>query len=539
MIRAQRCHLRALLALLAILPAGCKAPAGEPSNGVGLPIPPGLHGQGRLFATATRPAESKHFSAEQKRIDLSPIKVIHLTFDLSPQIRAAYLRYAGEKARYDYIIATWTSTTPGASIGPGWHRGLDVTDTITNNQTQRVEAFVERNFLDTSRLRAFAGGVNEDASDTHAFHPTAGGLLRFPLWGSREALQRSSEQIFQQTRVNDAQLEYVRQVRQQLRDTTTTFFAVLSIGQRVEARQQQIDDLRGIQQRAGISGKPPADLQRLQAELVSASTELRSQQSNYAVEMAWMISTMGLPRDLDVRLLEGPFNPFDDTAPEQLLAMSMRADPEIATLTNAIKDSQVLLALARKGRLDVAMNLGAAADFRGSGEWAGQTQYQATALLSVGFIDQRLSTSLAREASANIWQYENAIQRRRNEVYVDATEPLIRIRALTKSIPDRQRNVERYQRDFDAAVQDYFVGRMDIDDLIRRRQDMLDEEFQLTYGKSDLGGMMVSLAAATGKFFELLAEPPANRTQPTQPASQPALALTSQSMIPVEQETQP
>jgi outer membrane protein TolC len=531
-LRIQRSILAAALTLL----AGCKAAPSAPPNSVGLPIPPGLEQGIRISAATSRPTGNKYLSPGQKQLDLTPMKVIHLTFELCPRIRAAYLRYMGEKARYDYIMANWTSTTPGALIGPGWNRTQDAADTISNEQTQRVEAFVERNFLDTSRFRAFAGALNEDAGESHGFHPTAGGLLQYPLWVSREALQRSSEQIFQQTRVNDAQLEYVKQVRENLGNLTSTFFGVLGIYQRVGIRQHQIDDLHEIQRRAEGAGKPATDLQRIQAEEVTATTALRDQQSNYEIEMAWMTSTMGLPRGLDVRLVDEPFDPFGQTPQEEMLAMSLQTDPEIATLKNAIRDAEVQLALARKGKVDVTMSLGASTDLAGSGSRSGQAEYRAEALLTVAFIDARLSNSLAREAGANIRQYEQAIQRRRNNVYVEANEPLIKIRMLGKNIPDRQRNVERYQRDYEAAVRDYVAGRMDIDNLLQRRTGLLNEELELSYNKGELGGRISSLATTTGKFFELLQqEADGKGSSASQPASTRA-ASTSPSVDAMQSE---
>ena len=486
------------------------------SNGLSLPIPPGLEKiNGRsTFAVASQPVLSKYLAGEPTTIDLTPMRVVHLAFENSPKIKSAYLRYVGEKARYDYIMATWTSNTPGAAIGPGWQRSLDADDTITNQRTQKAEAFLERNFLDTSQLRLFAGALNEDGDRADGYHPSAGGLFRFPLWISREALQRTSQQIFQQTRVNDAQLEYVKTVREQLSELTATFFAVLGIGQRVEFRQQQIRDLQAILARVEAGGGNPADRQRLEAEISTATSELRSQQSNYAIEMAWMTSTMGLPRDLTVRLVDEPFDPFNGAPAEELLGLSMRVDPEIATLQNAVKDAEVQLALARKGRLDVTAHLGAQADMKGSEAWTGRTEYRADALLSIAFIDPRVSNSLAREASANVAQYQQAITRRRNEVYVEAFEPLAKIQALEQMIPALRDNVERYRQDFQTAVEDYFAGRMDVDDLVSRRQDLLAQEFELSMRKSEMGSRMASLAGATSKFFELLAQPAPAASQP-------------------------
>lgn len=501
--RIQRLALTAALALS----AGCNAPLPTTASSVGLPIPPGLGRPGPLHATDSQPAGGRYLAPGQTHIDLTPMRVIHIAFENSPRIRSAYLKYEAEKARYDYIVADWTSTTPGLSLGPRWQHDRDISDASSTHQYQRLDGFVERNFLDTSRLRAFASLINEDDDDSHGFHPAAGGLLHYPLWGSREALQRASDQIFQQNRVNDAELEYIKEVREQLSALTATFFAVLGIHERVQCRRQQVDDLTGLLERVRAAGRT-ADEQPLQAAITTAVTELRSQQSNFAIEMAWMTSTMGLPHNLEVGLIAEPFDPFGKTPPDELLALSVQVDPEIAALKNAIKDSQAQLALARKGRLDVSINLGGQADAAGSGGWGGRTEYRADALLAVSFIDRRISDSLAREASSNIARYQNAIQRRRNEVYVEAAEPLIKLQVLARNIPDQEQTVARYRRDYERAVEDYFDGRMNIDGLVRRRQDLIEQELTLSFSKSEQGGRMASLAAATGKYFELLQRPP-------------------------------
>jgi outer membrane protein TolC len=492
------------LAAVIVLLASCKAPSRPPVHDTALPVPPGLERAGAQGTVATRLGGSRYLRPGQTRIDLVPMRLIHLTFENSPAIKMAYLNFAGEKARNDYILATWTSTTPGFSVGPGWDRTEDATNTVNNHTTQKAESFLERNFLDTTRLRISSGLTNEDAIDAHAFHPMVGGLLHFPLWGSREALQRSSDQIFQQSRVNDAQLAYVQQVRDVLRNVVSTYFNNLRILQQGQAQVRLVEDLQAIGKRMDQANSQPADRQRIVAEVSTAATMARSLQASYTVEMEWLKSGIGLPFSMDVTLIENSFNPFGDLARDQLLSLSVRTDPEIATLQNAIKDAQVQLTLARKGRLDVAVDLGASADLAGTGDWASQTEYRAGGNLSVGFIDARISTSLAREAGANIAQYQYAIQRRNNEVYVDTIEPLIKARSLAKSIPEIQANITRYQRDAQAAVEEYFAGSLSVDDLVRRRQSLLDEENKLIDTKANLGQYMANLAAATGKYFELL-----------------------------------
>jgi len=543
------------VAVLALL-AGCKAPPTVTSNGLGVPVPAGMEQAGEppkasfslrdiatlarkgsaasqpAVAAASQPMAASFLQPRQTHLALTPWKVIFLTFENSPEIKVSYYKYAAEKARYDYILATWTSSTPGFSFAPTWDRLKDAQDKRTTTQTQNGLVFLDQNFQDTSRLRIYSGILNEDFGDSHAAHPSAGGTYHFPLWGSREALQRSSEQIFQQNRVNDAQLEYVKDVRDELKWGQYFYYSCMGIQSRVAAVRRMVDDLHGIYERMTSAGSPQADRLRMQAAISTASTDLRGRQSNFDVEVHLLKRTVGLPMDLPVMIADELYNPFGDPDGERLLALSMKTDPEIAALRNAAKNAQVQLALAQKGRLDVGMNLAASTEARGTGQWAGKEEYRAAALLEVRFIDPRISNNLAREASADIARYQEEVLERQNEIYVGAMEPLIKSASLTKNMADTRRNIERYKSDFAIGVADYFAGKMNIDDLIRRRQNLQDEEIKLADARNEFGVNMANLAQASGKYFEILQQGPA-----TQPGSLEAAgnqAANSQPAGPVE-----
>jgi hypothetical protein len=539
--------LKAVAALLAAasLLAGCASTPTVASNGLGVPVPAGLEqlaeppktsislpdirelALGRPAASqpatpaAPEPTAASFLPPGASQLDLTPWKVIFLTFQNSRAIRVAYLNYAAEKARYDYIIATWTSTTPGFATEATWDRLKDATDKRTNYFTQGGQVFLEQNFQDTSRLRVYGSVLNEDFGDGHAAHPGGGGTLHVPLWGSREALQRSSDLIFQQNRVNDAQLEYVKSVRDELKWGLYFYYECMGIQLRVAANQRMIDDLQSVYARMQAAGRPQADLQRMQAAITTAVTTLRDRQSNYDVEVHALKRTVGLPMDLEVTIADELFNPFGEPNREELLALSMQTDPEIATLKNAVKNAEVQLALALKGRLDISLNVAADADMRGTGRWAGKEEYRAATGVEVRFIDPRISNNLARESTADVARYQEEIVQRKNEIYVGAMAPLIKAGPLTRNIADTQRNIERYRSDFAIGLTDYFADRMNIDDLIRRRQSLQDEEVKLADARNEFGVEMADLAQATGKYFEILAQGPA--AQPaaqTQPAAQ-------------------
>jgi len=512
---------RTALGLVLVLPmlTGCAASSGISVNGLSVPVPSDLAEKSRYAPPG------KYLPRGEAKCVLTPLSVIRLTFERNPQIKRAYLNYAAEQARYDYIVATWTSLTPGFSISAGTDQSLDPDDEVSRTHSQEAKVFMDQNFLNTSRLRLSANLHNEEDDGLHASHPSISASLRYPLWGSREALARSSEQIFQQNRVNDAQLGYVQTVRWRLRLALAIYFGAVQLRQRADVAREMLEDLRSIAERIRAEGGPSAasDLQRLESEMTSVGTQVRNLQSRYQIELESLKAAIGLPFYVDLELVEEPFDPFGEVDREKLLQLSMQTDPEIATLKNAIKNAQVQLALARKGRLDIALLLSGSMDMRGTGQWTGKENWKADAGLEVRFVDSRVSDSLEREAAATVARFQQAMLARRNDIHVGTIEPLIQAQTLKSNIEDIRRNIDRYKNDYQTGLEAYFKGQMNIDDLIQRRRNLFNEKQDLILSKSRLGQRMADLASATGKFFELLEKAPVPTTQPA-PGTRPDLS---------------
>jgi hypothetical protein len=459
---------------------------------------------------------------------------IWTTFENSPRIRTAYQRYAAEQARYEYVIANWSSFTPGVALAPGISSSERDGDSATRRYTQKAQVFLDRNFLNTSRVRLSGDMLREDIDpEDYTMHPSLRGSLRYPLGASRESLVRTSEQIQYENRVNDTQMGYIKEVRAQLRYAVVVFFEALELRLRAEMQRQMLRDLEGLANRinASIAAKAKADLDRLQAEITSVGTRIRDTQSRYEIQVEQLKSITGLPFETEVYPLDEPFDPFGQIDREELLRLSTQSDPEIATLGNAVKSAEIQLDLARKGRIDIALLAGGGMDMAGTGRWTGRQEWSADAGVELRLVDPRISKSLEREAQSTISRLENSIQSRRNEIRVGTMEPLLLAQTLRRNIQDTRGNIERYSRDYQAGRRLYFGGKMDIDDLLRRRQNLFNEQQSLIASRTNLGQRMADLASATGKFFELL-EQYAVSTRPASTApTSPAEALPKPTQV--------
>jgi hypothetical protein len=115
-----------------------------------------------------------------------------------------------------------------------------------------------------------------------------------------------------------------------------------------------------------------------------------------------------------------------------------------------------------------------------------------------------VTESLIRQAEANIARFQQAIAARENDIFVDTFEPLIRIETLSKSREELIANLPRYEDDYGNGVKEYLAESLNIDDLLKRRQNLYDQQQEIVGLTFLVGANVAELCAATGKFFELL-----------------------------------
>ena len=66
------------------------------------------------------------------------------------------------------------------------------------------------------------------------------------------------------------------------------------------------------------------------------------------------------------------------------------------------------------------------------------------------------------------------------------------------------RNLPRYQTDYERGLDEYFAGRLNIDNLLDRREKLQRQEQEIGHLTFLVAANVAELCAATGKFFELL-----------------------------------
>lgn len=451
---------------------------------------------------------------------LTPLVVTHMAFDLQPDIKSSFQRFKSEEARYDFFYVSRDSLTPRMRISNRFDESRDTDEetvparSVSRHRDHTVELSVEKRFFDTTELDVGLGYETVENDDDIGNRPFVSASLRYPLWASREKLERASEDIFRQNELNDTQLAYIQEVRSRLENALFRFHDVAHLERRVEIYERWAADL---EQHASlmdeIRGRDlTADRSRLNAEIARVKADLRIARGWHEIQRARLKAAIGMAFSTNVTLSEEPFNPFMGMTHQAVLRASIETDPEIATLKNAMENAEVQLDLARRGTWDIALLLNASSALEGRGSDEGDSDWSVSAGIDVSAVDRRVTDSLTRQARANINRFSQAVAARENSIFVDTLEPMVRIETIGESRDELARNLPRYLRDYETGITEYREARLNIDDLLSRRETVFEQEDEISRLTFLLGANVAELCAATGKFFEFLIGKPGEST---------------------------
>lgn len=487
------------VALLLLIPA-CDGtlPSTRLRTEVKLPIPtsaPTLPGPERL---------SRIDRGEEFRI--TPRSLISIAFDRQPDIRSSFQRFKSEEGRYDFFVVSRDSLTPRLRTSSSFGESR-ADETVNRDRSHTIELSVEKRFFDTTELNVGVGLQTDAVNEAIGYHPFISANLRYPLWVSREKLERTSEEIFRRNELNDALLGYIQQVRSRLQNGLFRFYNVMNIRRRLDFRlrwQQDLDRL--LEKLDGIVGRDlSTDRRRIEAERATVNAATGEQRGRYEIERERLKAACGLPFHARVELADEPFNPFEGASHEDLVKVAIETDPEIATLGNEKRNAEVQLDLARRGRWDATLVLDGSSSLEGAGEGEGISDWSFSVGIDLSAVDPRVTDSLTNQAQGRIARFDQAIIARENSIFVNTLEGVVRIETLSASKKELSSNLPRFQQDYQTGVDEYAAGTLNIDDLLKRRETLFEQEEEISFLTFVIGVNVAELCAATGKFFELLA----------------------------------
>ena len=499
----------AVILLSPLLLTACKStmPSARVQNSVDLPVP--------HLAVMDTDEGLSDFLDENGVLRLTARSLIWLAFNHQPDVASSFQAFKAEEARYDFFYTSRDALTPHLRITNAFNesRSFDQGsgDRIGARASEHnLEVGVDKLFFDTTQLSLDAGLDTGTQDREFASQPFVSASVRYPLGGSREKLERSSEDIFRQNELNDAQLNYIRQTRMGLESALRRFYRVLELREQISAAERWKSDLLSLAEQldSSESSKRATDRSRVEAELARVSAEVRNLTGRFHVDVARLKYLGGIPYEIELDLDDEPFNPFIGIAHDELLRMAIETDPEIATLQNAMRNAEVQLDLAQRGQWDVTLLVEGQGRLRDSSASSGNTDWSISAGLEVSAVDPRVTDSRERQSRASSDRLRQASVARKRLMYADTLEPFIRIDTLGARREELIGNLTRFQEDFSRGLREFAIGELNIDDLLKRRETLFDQEEEIASLGNFVGVNIAELCTATGKYFELVGLPP-------------------------------
>ncbi len=497
---------RAGIVLLASL-AGCAGsqPSARVNDKLQLPAP----------AVVEKPADPARLRLTDHGtvVKLSPLSVIETAFNHQPDIKSSYARFKSEEARYDFFYVSRDALTPSVTLSNTVNESREPTEDdlidVTRERKHAIELGLKKQFFDTTEMEVGMGFRSETIEEATGNQPYVSASVRYPLWASRKRLERASEDIFRRNELNDTRLGYIKQVRNQISRALSRFHRVLFAKRDIESLKRWKADLEAALQIAqSITGRDvTTDRQRLQAEISRVEADIQRTTGEYEILLTRLKAECGLPFYAELDLIDTPFDPFDGMSREQLVQQALKTDPELATLRNAVRNAEAQLDLAKRGRWDVALFLNGQADLEGGDRWRDHSDWSVTGGLEVSAVDRRVTNSLMRQAQSDITRYTRAIEAREDLIFADALESIVRIETLRASRDNLQGSLKRFRADYEKGLAEYQRNELNIDDLLKRRETLYDQEEEIAAMTYRIGQYTTYLCSTTGKFFELLNGP--------------------------------
>ena len=432
--------------------------------------------------------------------------IIQLVFGENPEVVA--IRYALEAAEFQFkdFVRNLSQFTP-----------LLFRSAVSRDQRQYEEGQVystrvgmEKEFFDGSSIFTgvgHRGNFGDAESGKGQFLETA---VTFPLFGSNTTLRRITNRSREENELLNARLEYVDEIRDNIRRAQFNYIDLLTHLERVAMREECIKDYKGFLALPRVQSNP---VERQQIE-----TAIQSEEADMIVYDEILNNTLIRLRFSigQEELSFSQVNSFDLYAKDyygksylirtvdELLAEANQNDINIRVLENARKSSYEKKRLAEEGKWDVFVDLNAQYDINGDGSLRDDNGY----LMGLGFritkIDPVLLGYSLSRAVAEINKYNSLIRAQQLETKNQIDREWFMARNRRQQFEELFASIESQRRVYLQKRKDYAEGNETIDNLIDSRKLIMLTQMTLTHSLEGLYSSIIRLDHACGVYFTKL-----------------------------------
>jgi outer membrane protein TolC len=455
---------------------------------------------------------------------LNQLNIIHLVYELSPQVRAGREAMGASRHALREFRANLSRFEPFTRVTGTANRFPERVSAAGNGDPRgksgEVVGGIEKQTFEGALVR-LEGGTSasrvryrEVAKDQRAADSGSGGLIRgrveVPFVGSRIRQERVISSAFQESSARQAQLAYLDQYSASAVEALQYYQAALLHLEVARAYGEKISALNTLRENPRVR---PDDRPRLDTTIADARV-LRDQYVAYHRDaMLSLLAALGLEPD-SPRVLEEPpaYVPSKyidmSSTPEGLRHMVLEAydnNPRFQVLDNAIRDAEIQRQQAVAGQYDITAYLqgtqfpfGAETFDDRVGGWEVQ------AGVTVRLNDQRVLQASRLRAEAQIRQFKAQIEAERLNIQRKITAQTATLRSNNAVRADILEAIRQKQAMFDGRSKTYLSGAspMTIDDVLLPLNELTTAVGQLASSDYYSGLAEVALTAAMGEVFQ-------------------------------------
>ncbi|MHC4397167.1 MAG: TolC family protein [Planctomycetota bacterium] len=451
----------------------------------------------------TQGAES-NISEAGTEINLESI--IQLVFSQNPEVVSA--RYALEAAEFQFkdFERNLSQFTP-LLFRSAFERDQRQFD---EGQTHSTRVGMEKEFFDGSSIFTgvgHRGNFGDSDSGKGQFLETD---ITFPLFGSNTTLRRITMRSREENELFNARLEYVDEVRDNIREAQYHYFDLLTISENKAKTIECIEDYKGFLSMSRVQSNP-VERRQIEAAIQSLGADaLRFNEilNNILIHFRFSIGRKELSpsqvNSFDLYSEDYYGKSYLSRTAEELLAEADRNDINIKVLKNARENAVEKKQLAEQGKWDVFVDLNAQYDLNGDGNLRDNNGYLMGVGLRATRIDQTLLNYSLGRAVAEINNYNTLIMAQRLNTKNQIDRQWFMARNRRKQFEELFESVESQRKVYLQKRKDYADGKENIDNLLDSRKQLMNAQISLTQSLHGFYWSIVRLDHACGVYFTRL-----------------------------------
>ena len=432
--------------------------------------------------------------------------LMQLVFDENPEVVSA--RYALEVAEFQFkdFVRNLSQFTPFLSqsyITRSQRR-------YEENQVYSTRMGMEKEFFDGSSISTgygHRGNFGDPESGTGQFLDTD---ITFPLFGSYTTLRRITSRSREENELLNARLEYVDEIRDNIRNAQFHYFDLLITRENKAKRTECIEAYKGFLSIPRVQSNP---VERQQIETAIQSEEadiIRFEETlnHMLIHLRFSIGRKELSpsqvNSFDMYSEDYYGKSYLSRTVEELLAEANLNDINIKVLENARESSVEKKRLAQEGKWDVFVDLNGRYDINGDGALREDNGYLMGAGLRATRIDPVLLGYSLGRAEAEINEYDALIREQHLQTKNQIDRDWFMARNRRKQYEELLESVHSQRRVYLQKRKDYAEGKESIDNLIDYRKQLMHTQISLIQSLRIFYWSIVRLDHACGIYFTKL-----------------------------------